>query len=49
MPSTRLFSHKNAAGSPLRKGWEESGSWELERKEKGYKRDFKKHLHSSLE
>ena len=44
-----LESHKNAAGSPLRKGWEESGSWELERKEKGYKRDFKKHLHSSLE
>ena len=30
-----LLSHKNAAGSPLRKGWEESGSWELERKEKG--------------
>ena len=26
-----ILSHKNAAGSPLRKGWEESGSWELER------------------
>ena len=30
-----IFSHRSAAGSPLRKGWEESGNWELNKKVKG--------------